>query len=1263
MPNILEFDNTICPITAIAFVRLNSQTLLFAGEGPFLRVFDHPTDKVLIETRVFTSQSIHGIAIGSPIKSNTSKQGCNVLIWGGRSIRAIQATSASRERSAGHDGLWLECIGSEAHCSDWILDGAFNTCDLNEDNSFPSQISAIFVTAHNNLWVWTVQKDQASPIDHHGSLRYLSAGPRSILDSAHVLWLTATHVLIAAGTCFGEVLLWSSHLRGPTLISSRAGHLHCTFTGHEGSVFGVQISPKVQFPGSAHTRRLLASCSDDRTIRVWETPDLDSSVFEAHRGAESDPLKTRETGFCLTYTAVGHTQAILCLASVWGHASRIWGVNFLPELRGNGPLKHVVDVLSFGEDATAQRWSLSIEMERLRSGQTSPGTEAQLKHVSSSDFHSGKSIWCSAVLAKGESSWVLATGGADGKIVSCEIPRDEDAATYNFTLTEISTPIANTESGRTNRMNEHPHFGQNLGLHAEDTLCQSPKISPSVLQHHLANLETSSSKVFCTLKSYVFVQEDVFLATTESGLVALGSLHRACSTNPLCTSENLNTKASAHVTWTVLQEIDNLKSYSLLASVPQAGMAFLGGAHGTVYWYDHPSGNIQPMVVLGTKISGLFAQYIRQDPVGAAKNAESVVLVAALLGSLTAYSWFISRRQVQDDEGPIEISKSWALELPPAFVVTSSHFLLSANLLILGARNGALAVYDLSSPGQTKTGLYPEACFRYVQEVDAVTVILTVPDPEVNNKPMTTHILTAGRNGTYSIHRLSFQQDVEPRTQMYLETVHLSTPSFGPNIEGAQFHPISGNLILWGFHGKDFVVWNDTTQSETMTIDCGGAHRSWAYLSNKDEGGSLIWTKASKLNLHRQWQPSHQVVKEGGHGREIKALAISSPLDAWGPVQTKLIITGAEDTTLRLFAYEEDPTLLGGSRFRCFGVFRKHTTGVQHLQWCGSAGFLFSSGGAEELFVWRVRKVCGFGVGMICEAKCSAMGKLSDLRVMSFHVLDILDKKAATSLEACFLICVVFSNSTIRVYLYSSSIMMKKFDLLLSGTYGTCCLTQAHCFVSSQDVYIATAGTDGYIAFWNLTEDLRKHGVIVANGQAQLYSQLEVPFPETANWQTRTLVHQSAVKCMTLVQVPGDGNLIVTGGDDNALAFTCVKPLGTVPTEGPQCSTLLIPKAHASAITAITFVGFASIRSGPSHHLRFATSSNDQRLKLWSAYLDLSKQGVNGLEITKDANVYTSVADVSSMDLLTDKSKKQKVFVCGVGVDVWSVNESDSGPV
>ncbi len=265
------------------------------------------------------------------------------------------------------------------------------------------------------------------------------------------------------------------------------------------------------------------------------------------------------------------------------------------------------------------------------------------------------------------------------------------------------------------------------------------------------------------------------------------------------------------------------------------------------------------------------------------------------------------------------------------------------------------------------------------------------------------------------IHILSSQQVAGMDVKICFETTHTSTPPFGPNIEGAYFQALSGDLILWGFRGISFVVWNETKQRETMTVECGGARRNWSFICNENEAGTLIWTKASRLNLHRQRQASHKVIQEGGHGREIKAVAISTPLSVSGSGPVSLIATGAEDTNLRLFAFQEDDTSLKGARFRPLGVFRQHTTGLQHLQWGGSGRFLFSSGGAEEFFIWKVRSDSGLPVCMTCEAAIPATGEHTDVRVMNFHVLDLPEKKGAIGLQARFLLCIVYSNSTIRV--------------------------------------------------------------------------------------------------------------------------------------------------------------------------------------------------------------------------------------------------------
>ena len=987
-----------------------------------------------MKTQIFNSQCIHGIATqGDGIATQghgIATQGASdesskcrvrsVLIWGGRSVR-VASTFFSENAVAGHDTLRISCAGPETHCSDWILDGAISPYDPHRDESLPSCMVAVLVTAHDELLICKLQCDQRTTLDGQVQVETLVAGPRSVLYSAHVLWISVTQVLVAAGTVFGEVHLWSFRPKGTLCGSSHpAAHLHHTFQGHEGSIFGVQISSELRFPGSACPQRLLASCSDDRRIRIWRVPNLASTTPVAPSSSGQGSPETCESETLSSQTAGGEIQPKHCVASAWGHASRIWSVHFVPQRRESWLRENNIDIISTGEDATAQRWSLSFPLGTLETSKSFIGPDAQFKHVSTWDCHSGKNIWSAALTAQSPSSCVLVTGGADGMVVSHKIPSEGTTVTYDYASTSISeNATANT------RGYELP----NNGLYncdqptsqwedpAEGPEHKNAFKKPLHLQYQLQALRVKRFKAsdlsVDVLKRYVFVDEGHFLVTTEAGQVFVGILRHAHNPDSSVTWQKLSVEASAPFTWTLIARYDDLKSHSILTSVSSYKVAFLGGTNGTLHVYDHESGAIQSFSILRQKISGLFAQLIERPDCTTTKEARVVGLVATTLGSSTAYSSLMQRGKLHGSRSTVSTVTSWKVELPSTFVVTSAQFILSANSLLLGFRNGTLAAYGLTSAGGS---INPSACFRRVHGEDAITVILALPQPTGYSEATTTYVLTAGRNGTYSIHRLYSQHDTVSTIKMRLETVHVCAPPIRPNIEGACFHAVSSNLILWGFRGKDFVVWNETKQSETMTIGCGGAHRNWAYLANENEGGSFMWTKASCLNMQWQPQPSYRVIKEGAHGREIKALAISHRLELSGHRPVNLMVTGAEDTNLSFFTLQENAPSRNCSHFRCFGVLKKHKTGVQHLQWCGSAGFLFSGGGTEEFFVWKARAVPCYGIGMVCESECPLLGDIPDLRIMSFHVLDLPPSDAAAiSNEASFLVCIVYSDSTIRV--------------------------------------------------------------------------------------------------------------------------------------------------------------------------------------------------------------------------------------------------------
>ena len=175
--------------------------------------------------------------------------------------------------------------------------------------------------------------------------------------------------VVAAGTVFGEVVVWRWDW------GCGEAEVLGGFRGHEGSVFGVGFGGGV-----------VVSCSDDRTIRVWDV----GGVEDAHYGQYG--ASGRETGFLSSEERGGEERGGE-VACAMGHASRIWGVKVVV-FQGERW------VFSFGEDCTVQRWKLDA------------GT---LRHRDTRTLHAGKHIWSSAVQTTDEGVRI-ATGGGDGRI-------------------------------------------------------------------------------------------------------------------------------------------------------------------------------------------------------------------------------------------------------------------------------------------------------------------------------------------------------------------------------------------------------------------------------------------------------------------------------------------------------------------------------------------------------------------------------------------------------------------------------------------------------------------------------------------------------------------------------------------------------------------------------------------------------------------------------------------------------------------------------
>lgn len=160
------------------------------------------------------------------------------------------------------------------------------------------------------------------------------------------------------------------------------------------------------------------------------------------------------------------------------------------------------------------------------------------------------------------------------------------------------------------------------------------------------------------------------------------------------------------------------------------------------------------------------------------------------------------------------------------------------------------------------------------------------------------------------------------------------------------------------------------------------------------------------------------------------------------------------------------------------------------------------------------------------------------------------------------------------------------------------------------------------------------------------------------DWVHRIKIHQNSVMCVRVIRLQAESALVLTAGDDNAVGLTRIS-FKDGATEPISSSTLLIKKAHACAVTSIVTIPSKQSSSDASEDdvtLRFATSSPDQRVKIWSIRLKLNDAEMSDADVRLEASAHTSVADVSGMDALLNPSGSCTIVLCGVGMDMWTVD-------
>ncbi|MCJ1325309.1 hypothetical protein MMC10_001972 [Thelotrema lepadinum] len=1251
----MKQEKCALPVTAIAFVDLPSLggPLVLGAEGSSIRIFRLEPHSILWKQQIFARQVIHGIQChcleeGQHVSASGS---LTCVIWGGREIASVLLKIIKES-----DEVSISCtpFGLEATIDDYVLDA----CHFSAPSHLPepqiSTLRALAVTTHNTLFSITFSISQQGE-EKAAIVNKVAEGVPCSLYSAHIKALDANSVLIASGTVFGAVHVWRQSVSPEE--SAIGCHLPttglCSFSGHEGSVFGVRI---FQIPYFPPTDFVVSSCSDDRSINLWLVRGCDITPLSLP-SREIENAWEDTTGFLKKPETAGRMKQPL-LTSVMGHLSRIWSTRISHTGIGR------ILLFSFGEDGTSQAWQIPCGSLAAKT-ETRPLT-LQLDH--SLGHHIGKNIWAGEIYNGAED--LVVTGGADGRIALSRLQSQDEKCLWS---SDSDNLLPSGSLGLTSNLKAFPaQDGRDSAIKGSD-----------------ANYNQSQVEGVDIFKSYTWLSESCLLATTAKGRVKLGALRPKARTTSHSFSMTTHPPIGPlQVDWTCLGQLEELASFSLVSSAP-GQFALLTGDKGNVYIYLAAKNSLQAFLDVPRKVSFLFCSKLN-DLNGKTKSfaGQELGAVFTCIGMRKAY--FVTF-DIQTASSPLRAQDSLrSAHLPEAFVTTSAAF-LSFNVLALGSRAGDLALYNVGD-GELEDSISPVLTYAHLHGTESIT---SITEMSISQSKL---VATTGRDGHVAIHSITSIENLSFK----LQTIHRVLLPFGPNIEGALLPNDTNELFLWGFNGLKLVVWNYRENREIMNVDCGGKNRNWSYLPSASGtgGGSLAWTRASECHVYLQSEASHTLLQSGTHGREVKAIAIRSDM---GDQLGCIVATGAEDTTIRISEYREASPDMLKQPFDCLGVLLNHTTGIQRLAWSSNGSYLFSAAGKEEFNIWQVEPVPRIRIGIINVACCPKVSESGDLRIMDFDILDDAESK----LQDSYLIALAYSDSTIRLWRFVNGPLGSRLLPLLSTQYSTVCLTQCQFVDLGSKPHILTCATDGHLVLWRLERPSKLSEDSISDPKDfeapttheymnQAFSENVVAGAirlELSLWASLK-IHQSSIKSTTSQILSDTSVLVITGGDDNAIGITIVQVASNTQTGEivPRLTSLLIPNAHASAVNALTSwrrdedVRQQQTPDSPAEEhisiaddtsFTFVSASNDQSLKRWTVSVNCplfvadAAQEFRGstllhtdsFHISKRESRWSSIADVAAMEVIKGSASttKRRVILAGVGIETWTMDRDGLG--
>ncbi|XP_048532945.1 uncharacterized protein LOC125511579 [Triticum urartu] len=407
----LRLGSYLGDVSALSFLPSSLRSLLLAGTGSELLVYDVDVARLVASFRVFDGVRVHGIQPrGSP-----PADGLTLAVFGERRVKLLSLRVDAED--GGAVAVRLELEQRLPGFDHWVLDACFLEVD---------RLLAIGL-GDNSVALWD--------LTDHVFVTRVNSPEKCLLYSMRMWGDSVQSLLVASGTILNEILIWklvpetlstsllsSDELGATGVDNSENVHLSDNkymavhigrLKEHEGSIFRIAWSSD----GSK-----FMSVSDDRSARMWmlscQPQDLTNQT------AKIDDVD------------------IIPKLTLFGHSARIWDCCISDSI-----------VITAGEDCTCCIWGMDGKL------------------IKTFKEHIGRGLWRCLY---NPSSLVLITAGFDSAIKVHHLRNSSfhdileenvapDGLKYDSEVFEISSPIVSGQHGALDSKSEYVrclHFVQ-----------------------------------------------------------------------------------------------------------------------------------------------------------------------------------------------------------------------------------------------------------------------------------------------------------------------------------------------------------------------------------------------------------------------------------------------------------------------------------------------------------------------------------------------------------------------------------------------------------------------------------------------------------------------------------------------------------------------------------------------------------------------------------------------------------------------------------